>query len=326
MPEICLQIAGQTINFDPRSARSLLRLSKDFNSLLLKYERSICKSIRDTSKDDFAYTNVDEVMILSSRMPPGDLTVSILSYPWIDEMHCRQQTIDFLVNHEITEMMDATNSSGWPTLNIPKDELSKRLIVFKKRALLLLYRLADRTTSLTETPAIRARQSEFLESLSSQDLASLGVIVEVMGHGFFTMTKTSLHTSGLLNNTSAPPSNASRLYTPDTTPVEDLWNDNWIRECMCVFEDLIQKYGPAFAFAYIQGSNDRLRRSDLWARSKMQHGLDNMNAYEMGYTMSYASLQSVVWRVFCKKIDCSLQDSWNVARERVEAQMEAYKV
>ena len=123
-----------------------------------------------------------------------------------------------------------------------------------------------------------------------------------------------------------PPANASRLYTPDTTPIEDLWNDRWIRECMCVFEDLVQKYGPAFAYAYIEGSNDRMRRPDFWARSKMQNGLDNMNAYEMGYTMSYASLQSVVWRVFCKKVDCSLQDSWNVARERAEIQMEGYKV
>ncbi|PVH87171.1 hypothetical protein DL98DRAFT_510030 [Cadophora sp. DSE1049] len=326
IPEICLQIAGEAINSDPKSAGSLLRLSKDFNSLLSNYERSISKSIRDSNTDEFAYTNADQATILPSRMPPGDIVVSILSYPWIDEMHSRRQTIDFLINHEITEMMDVTNSSGWPTLDIPKDELSKRLTIFKKRALLHLYRLADCTAGLIETSAIRAQQSEFLESLSSDDLASLGVIVEVMGHGFFTMTKTALHASGLLNNTAAPLPNVSRLYTPDTTPIEDLWNDHWIRECMCVFEDLIQKYGPAFACAYIEGSNDRLRRPDLWARSKMQNGLDNMNAYEMGYTMSYASLQSVVWRVFCKKIDCSLQDSWNVARERAEIQMEGYKV
>ncbi|KAH9210556.1 hypothetical protein DL95DRAFT_448709 [Leptodontidium sp. 2 PMI_412] len=259
-------------------------------------------------------------------MPLGDIVVSILSYPWVDEMHYRRRTIDFLIEHEITEMVDTTNIAGWPTLDIPKDELFKRLGMFKKGAFLLLYRLADCTTGLSETPAIRTRQSEFLESLSSDDLASLGVIVEVMGHGFFTMTKTAIHDSGLLNNTAMPPSSASHLYTPDTTPFEDLWNDNWIRECMCVFEDLVQKYGPAFAYAYIEGSNDCVRRPDLWARSKLQNGLDNMNAYEMGYTMSYASLQSVVWRVFCKKTGCSLQDSWNVARELVEVQMEGYKV
>lgn len=123
-----------------------------------------------------------------------------------------------------------------------------------------------------------------------------------------------------------PSSSVSHTHTADTTPVEDLWNENWIRECMCVFEDLVQMYGPAFAYAYIEGSSDRLRRPDLWARKKLQTGLDNMNAYEMGYTMSYASLQSVVWRVFCRKIECSMQDSWNVARKRVEGLMEGYKV
>ncbi len=53
---------------------------------------------------------------------------------------------------------------------------------------------------MTKTSDIRVRQSEFLEGLSSKELASLGVMVEVMGQGFFTMTKTALHESGLISN------------------------------------------------------------------------------------------------------------------------------
>jgi len=49
-----------------------------------------------------------------------------------------------------------------------------------------------------------------------------------------------------------------------------------------------------------------------------------MNAFELGYTMSFASLQSVVWRVFCKKASCSLQDSWVPAKELIEAEMGRY--
>lgn len=48
-----------------------------------------------------------------------------------------------------------------------------------------------------------------------------------------------------------------------------------------------------------------------------------MNAYELGYTMAYASLQSVVWRVFCRKTNCALQDSWNEARKLVESEMKS---
>jgi hypothetical protein len=51
-----------------------------------------------------------------------------------------------------------------------------------------------------------------------------------------------------------------------------------------------------------------------------------MNAYELGYTMSYASLQSVVWRVFCRKRNCSLQDSWVSAKVIIESEMWKYKV
>ena len=51
-----------------------------------------------------------------------------------------------------------------------------------------------------------------------------------------------------------------------------------------------------------------------------------MNAFELGYTMSYASLQSVVWKVFCRKAACSLQDSWNEAKRLVESEMAKYKI
>jgi hypothetical protein len=52
--------------------------------------------------------------------------------------------------------------------------------------------------------------------------------------------------------------------------------------------------------------------------------MDDMNAFELGHTMSYASLQSVVWRVFCRKAACALQDGWNEARKLVEVEMAKY--
>ncbi len=51
-----------------------------------------------------------------------------------------------------------------------------------------------------------------------------------------------------------------------------------------------------------------------------------MNAFELGYTMAFASLQSVVWRIFCKKANCSLQESWTSAKEMVEAEMMGYVI
>jgi hypothetical protein len=62
------------------------------------------------------------------------------------------------------------------------------------------------------------------------------------------------------------------------------------------------------------------------SRSELQQGLDDMNAFELGYTMSFASLQSVVWRIFCNKASCSLQDSWTPAKEMIESGMAAYEI
>jgi hypothetical protein len=61
-------------------------------------------------------------------------------------------------------------------------------------------------------------------------------------------------------------------------------------------------------------------------RSELKQGLLDMNAFELGYTMSFASLQSVVWRIFCKKANCSLQDSWAPAKALIEAELIKYKI
>ena len=61
-------------------------------------------------------------------------------------------------------------------------------------------------------------------------------------------------------------------------------------------------------------------------RGELRRGLDDMNAFELGYTMAFASLQSVVWRILCKKANCSLQESWTSAKEMVEAEMMGYVI
>jgi hypothetical protein len=40
--------------------------------------------------------------------------------------------------------------------------------------------------------------------------------------------------------------------------------------------------------------------------------------------MSYASLQSVVWKAFCRKRGCTMQDRWTEARGLVEGVMKEY--
>lgn len=95
---------------------------------------------------------------------------------------------------------------------------------------------------------------------------------------------------------------------------------------MCVFEDLIQRFGPHFPYIFLKEGKDRLLDPQPWARHMLQDGLDNMNAFELGYTMSFASLQSVVWNVFCRKEKCTPADRWVMAKEVVENEMQAYEI
>lgn len=293
---------------------------------------------------EFEFGNAFQERIhASSRMTPGEYTTNRMTYSWLSEIRFREQTLDYLVEHEILEMSDPEHR--WPTLDLPKNELEHRLSAFKRDGLRLLYRLSDCGAGYKAKDVIRKRQASFLEEeLSVSDLASLGAIVEVMGQGFFNITYSALQRSGLLNASVSPSVSYidfqlttlqgihftdlsdSNLYRPTSVPIQELNSQHWIRECMCVFEDLLQQYGPCFAYAYVDGWKQETRRPDLWARIMLQRGLDDMNAFELGHTMSFASLQSVVWRVFCRKADCSMQDSWDRAKELVEDRMIAYNI
>jgi hypothetical protein len=86
------------------------------------------------------------------------------------------------------------------------------------------------------------------------------------------------------------------------------------------------KLGPYFAYVYLCGSANKARRPDLWAKEELQTGLDEMNEYELGNIMAYASLQSVVWKVFCRKRGCSVMARWIEVKAVVEGVMAGFKL
>lgn len=158
----------------------------------------------------------------------------------------------------------------------------------KKDTLLIMFQLVDHASGLKKKHSIRTRQIEFLEILSALELARLGYFVKTLGLGY------AQHMDLL----------------PDRIPVRS------IRERICVFEDKVLQYGPYFAWAAIAGT-ERARR---WCRIIMLEGLNDMKAFERGQCLAYASLQSVVWKLFCKRADCDLADSWAVMREVIDGE------
>ena len=131
-------------------------------------------------------------MLQSCTLAPDTLTVIRYTYAWFAEMRSRETTIEYLLSHELTEMLDETGSGNWPTLDISKADFARRTRIFKKRALILMYQLSDCTVGSSDTIVIRQQQSEFLEGLSAEDLAALACMGEVLGHGYTTMTKNVL--------------------------------------------------------------------------------------------------------------------------------------
>jgi hypothetical protein len=163
--------------------------------LIKTYEKSITRTLYNISS--FALVNAPLTTALCSRIP-GGVANPPLTFSWYSEIRFRLSTVDFLINHELTEMEDPVDR--WPFLDLPKLELSRRHSEFKKRAFLLLYRTADIAAGLKDIKDVRARQSQFLEDLEPSQLATLGIMVEVIGTGWFNMTKKCVAASGLLIN------------------------------------------------------------------------------------------------------------------------------
>jgi hypothetical protein len=189
--------------------------------------------------------------------------------------------------------MEETTGSQARSANGPLSRLALRTEKIKREALLLMYQMVDSTAGLRRKHSIRTRQIEFLETLSPMELATLGCFVKALGLGY---------------------SEHMKLQPKPTI-------EGHIRERMCVLEDKVLRYGPFFAWATVAGT----QRSRRWARIAMLEGLNDMEAFERGQSMAYASLQSVVWNVFCKKAECDLADSWNIIQDIVEEQLVSHK-
>ena len=214
VPEICLRVAELLLDSEPTAIRSLLLSSKvsktrmeipcychinshhcrgmkvtsccenidngrrstandsqTIYSLLKTHEKSITKTVSQADRS-ISLVNSRQTKVLSSRMPSGLSTVTAFSYAWFSEMRCRKDTVDRLISHEVTEMLEEDHS--WPTLNVSKADLSSRMQQFKRRAMCLIYRLADCGAGIAGVDAVRKHQAIFLEKLSASDLAALG--------------------------------------------------------------------------------------------------------------------------------------------------------
>jgi hypothetical protein len=151
-------------------------------------------------------------------------------------------------------MDDATG--GWPRLSdhIPEIERLRREKMFKQFGFLLLFRLADCTAGMREMPQIRMRQGKFLESLTAVETAILCCLVELVGQGFLNITGRAIlpqYLETMRTSMASAQSSPGRqqalgsttLGIPAHTTVNDHSSENWLRECMCVFEDRMQRYG-----------------------------------------------------------------------------------
>jgi hypothetical protein len=114
---------------------------QSFLSLLKSYETSCTKRLSHNDRR-LEYSNQSQQTILSSQVPPREHPLNVFSYAWYNELRFRSTIIEFLADPEITHMDDYTND--WPTLDVPKEELRRRLGMFKRRALLLLFQLVGK--------------------------------------------------------------------------------------------------------------------------------------------------------------------------------------
>jgi hypothetical protein len=153
-----------------------------------------------------------------------------------------------------------------------------------------MYQLVDSTAGWKKKDSIRMSQMEFLEMLNPLELATFAYFIEALGLGYARYMELQ----------------------------PDRMTDQCIQEHVCVFKDKALQYGPFFVWAVIAGTE----KARMWSRVAMQEGINNMQAFERGESLVYASLQSAVWKLFCKRAGCNLADIWTVMKSVIDRQLD----
>jgi hypothetical protein len=266
-----------------------------FNNLLRTYQHSI---VRAVSAREETYGQYPEILLPSWPRNPGTF-ISANSYPWLCEVRCRTHTVESLLFSAVAEMRSAAGRSAidLPVIDVSEAELTIRIERFIREGLNLLFGIADSTAKFKNIHIIRAYQRTFLESLPVTELAILGILVRVLGMAYFRNAKKA-----------------------DGGKANDSIRDKWI-----VFEDRLLRSGPFLAYA-TSSTTPAERTIQDWSEEVIAQGLKDMEDFETGRCEGYASLQSVLWKLFCAREECDIFNSWEIAKELVEKQMISYDV
>jgi hypothetical protein len=233
--------------------------------------------------------------VLASCVNPEAVNIRPMSYRWLSELSFRDMMTAYLIRHDLSSV---ETESGWALRPSNPDasytEFAQRVAIFKKDALCLIYQLADCTVGMKNKHTVRARQIEFLEELDKLELATLSWFVKALGLGYRRMSSTA----------------------------HGVANEGLARECMCVFEDKVLRYGPFLAWAAVAGPPE----AHQWFSLVLQQGLNDLRAFEGGIVVAYSSLQSVLWLLFCRKAQCNLGDGWPMVLQIIEQEIASYKV
>jgi hypothetical protein len=195
---------------------------------------------------------------------------------------------------------------GLPVLPFP--DLSTGIERYKMTALTIMYQLTDCTAFYKAKCLSRAKHQQFLETLDKAELAILGTFIKLLALRYSSLSKfESLKDAWEPNSQSTHNSSGQARSDAD------------IRERNYVFEDQALRCGPFFVFSMLLRRDKELQ----WAEEMMEDGLKNMNAFERGELSAHASLQSIVWKVFCEKANCHRLNSWDMA---IDLLVEVFKV
>lgn len=218
-----------------------------------------------------------------------NVNYSPFSYPWLLEIRSRDTIINFLVQYDLTDLGMLGGTGALPS-NIPALKQQFHTDRIRKDMLLLMYQLVDSTAGWKKKDSIRMSQIEFLEMLSTLELATLAYFIEALSLG----------------------------YARYIGLQPDRMTEQCMLEHICVFKDKALQYGPFFVWAAMAGTEKAL----MWSRVSMQEGISDMQAFERGESLVYASLQSAVWKLFCKRAGCNLADIWTVMKGVIDRQLD----
>ena len=221
-------------------------------------------------------------VLVASVIRPAPHLLYPGTFPWVAELYLRCKMTHDLDHNFVSMEFDSMlrNQIG---ITVYQTYIYQGIKDVRHRLINILFRISDARRN--NHPHGKNRQENYVRSMDKLDMGCLAYVLASEG-------------SSLCRGGREGPFLLNQVTATD-------------REHNCVVRELTLRYGPYFLWAKHGSARER-----LWVRKMIARGVQELKDYEAMQTAnrrSFQSLQSSLFRAFCRNEGCDILDCWEFA-------------